>query len=511
MQKLEIIRGVYYDSVTLMLAAKELNKFKSVEYSSLSMGTEANYRIMANGGFDLTGINATPADLIIGVRGEEEDLLANAVAKAREYLISPPWEKTSCAAGYQPKSLDGAFSIMPDANLAIISVAGQYAVSVASECIDKGLNVMIFSDNVPLDKEIELKKHAAEKNLLVMGPDCGTAIIRGAALGMANVCPVSPVGIVAAAGTGLQEVHTQLARREVGTMHGIGTGGRDVKADVGGLSALAAMDALAVDEEITVLLVIGKPPAPEVERRILAMAEKVGKPVVTCFIGSSTSGASASLFSCAELEESAAVTAALVKGMNPADAGKTLKEEISRWTGETVKSIGKRRGYLRGLYSGGALCYEAQLLTSQALGSVWSNSPLDKKMRLADSLVSHGHTIVDYGDDEFTQGRLHPMIDPTFRCERIVAEARDESVGVILFDVVLGYGCHRDPAGAVAEAVLEARRFYGKRIAFVASVCGTDDDPQNLSEQTKKLEFAGICVASSNARAARLAAALIEQ
>lgn len=508
MQKLEIIRGAYYDSVTLMLAARELDKLGGVR-SSFSMGTEANYRIMTNGGFDMSGVDATPADLIIGILGEDPAVLSDAAVKARAYLADPPWKKSAEPGEYRPKSLDGAVSIMPDANLSIISVAGQHASGIASECLDKGLNVMIFSDNVPLEKEIELKRYAAAKNLLVMGPDCGTAIIRGTALGMANACRVGPVGIVAAAGTGLQEVHTQLSHRGVGVLHAIGTGGRDVREEVGGLTVLAALSALAADEEIEVILVTGKPPARGVEQKITDEAKKAGKPVVLGFVGGTEEKWGPPLYFCSGLEESAAVTAALAKGTPPLEARDILKKNVRRTTDEMVKKLGKRRGYLRGLYSGGTLCYEAQLLASAGLGFIRSNVPLDKALKLADSLVSEGHTIVDYGEDEFTNGKLHPMIDPSFRCERIIAEARDEDTGVLLFDVVLGYGCHSDPGAAAAAAVREARGFCGERVLFVASVCGTDGDPQNLTAQKQKLEEAGVCVCSSNARAALLAAALL--
>ena len=510
MQKLEILKGAYYDSVTLMLVAKELNKLEGVTSSSLSMGTEANYHIMAGGGFDLSGVDATPNDLIIGVQGSDEGALAKAVETAKEYLANPPWKKDAGPSDYRPKSLDGAVSILPDANMAIISVAGQYAGDLAMDCLAKGLHVMIFSDNVSLEKEIELKKYAREKGLLVMGPDCGTVIVRGKALGMANACPTGPVGIVAAAGTGLQEVHVQLERRGVGTMHGIGTGGRDVKSDVGGLMVLSAMEAMIEDSEIEVLLVVGKPPAAEVEQNILALAKKAGKPVVLGFVGGAAKGDQAPIYLCTELEESAAVTAALVQKSDPSAARGDLKKKIDTFVAEQVAKIGTRKGYLRGLYSGGTLCYEAQLVASEKLGPIWSNGPLDKKMKLADSLVSREHSIVDYGEDEFTQGKLHPMIDVTFRCERILAEAKDPEVGVMLLDIVLGYGCHADPGGAVAEAVREAKKTCGDRIVFVASICGTDADPQNASTQKKALEDAGVVVCDSNAQAVHLASALIE-
>ncbi len=510
MQKLEILKGAYYDSVTLMLVAKELNKLEGVA-SSLSMGTEANYHIMAGGGFDLSGVDAAPNDLIIGVRGDDAGVLASAIETAKEYLANPPWKKDAGPSDYRPKSLDGAVSILPEANMAIISVAGQYAGDLAMDCLVKGLNVMIFSDNVPLEKEIELKRYARENGLLVMGPDCGTVIIRGKALGMANACPAGPVGIVAAAGTGLQEVHVQLERRGVGTMHGIGTGGRDVKSDVGGLMVLSAIEALIRDDEIEVLLVVGKPPAPEVEAKIADLVKRAGKPVVLGFVGGAAKGDEAPLYLCTELEESAAVTAALVKKTDPAAARADLRKKIDDFVADGVEKIGKRKGYLRGLYSGGTLCYEAQLIASEKLGPIWSNGPLEKRMKLEDSLQSKEHSIVDYGEDEFTQGRLHPMIDVTFRGERILAEAKDPEVGVVLLDVVLGYGCHADPGGAVAEAVREARKICGDRIAFVASICGTDADPQNASEQKKKLEGAGVVACESNAQAVHLASALIER
>ena len=509
LQQLEIVRGAYYDSVTLMLVAKELNKLEGVRSSSLSMGTEANYKIMKGGGFDLSAIDATPADLIIGIQGEDSEVLTKALSAAKDYLANPPWKKDSGPSDYRPKSLDGALSIIPDANIAVISVAGQYAADIAKNCLDKNLNVMIFSDNVSLEREIELKKFAEEKGLLVMGPDCGTVIIRGKALGMANVCPTGPVGIVAAAGTGLQEVHVQLEHRGVGTLHGIGTGGRDVKSEVGGIMVLSAMEALIEDDEIEVLLVVGKPPAKDVEEKILALAERAGKPVVLGFVGGSAKGDKSSVYLCTELEESAAVTAALVQKTDPDAARKSLKSEEDSEVAAAVEKIGKRKGYLRGLYAGGTLCYEAQLVASRQLGPIWSNSPFDKKMQLEDSLKPREHSIIDYGEDEFTQGRLHPMIDVTFRCERIIAEAKDPSVGVILMDIVLGHGCHEDPAAFIAEAVSEAKKASGDRIAFVASVCGTDADPQNASAQRKKLEDAGVFVCGSNVRAVRLAASLI--
>ncbi len=513
-QRIEIIRRTYYDSVTLMLVAKELLKTGGVSVASLSMGTEANYKIMGSGGFDLGGVDATPNDLIIAVKtdvpeGEREALLEGALEKAKEYLANPPGRKADSGGDYRPKSLDGALSVLPGANLALISVAGKYAGDVAMDCIGKGLNVMLYSDNVPVEKEVEIKKAAAEKGLLVMGPDCGTIIVRGVAMGMANACPTGPVSIVAAAGTGLQEVHVQLAKRGVGVLHGIGTGGRDVRREVGGIMCLQAVNALLADDEVKVLTVLGKPPAPEVEQKILQAVKAGKKPAVLGFIGGEAKGDSGGVFICRELEETAAVAAALAKGEDGARARENLFREYESLR-QRAETIGRRKGFLRGLYSGGTLCYEGQLIARDILGPIRSNTPLEKEMKLEDSLKSEQHSMVDYGEDEFTQGRLHPMIDVSLRAERIYEEAKDPEVGVILFDVVLGYGCNDNPAAGLAEGIRKAQSAAGDRIAFVASICGVDTDPQNASEQRRILEELGVHVCESNARAARLAAMILE-
>ncbi len=507
LQRIEVVRGVYYDSVTLMRVAKELLGLPGIVSASLSMGTEANLRILAAADYDLGGVQAGPNDLLIAAKGEEA-ALEGALVQAKAWLSNPPWKKADGGGDYRPKSLEGALSIVPEANLAIVSVSGRYAGDVALQCLDKGLNVMLYSDNVTVEKEIEVKRAALEKGLLVMGPDCGTILIRGVAMGMANVSPVGPVSIVAAAGTGLQEVHVQLARRGVGVLHGLGTGGRDVRAEVGGLMAEFGVRTLLADDEVKVLVVIGKPPAPEVERKLLDAVQASGKPAVFGFIGGQATGDRPPVYLCRELEETAVVASALAEGRDPAAARAELAARYAALPARAER-IGRRKGFLRGLFSGGTLCYEAQLIAREALGPIWSNVPLDKSMRLPDSLRLQEHAIVDYGEDEFTQGRLHPMIDLTLRCDRIREEAEDPEVGVILLDVVLGYGCNEDPAGYLAEAVRSARTRVGDRVAFVASVCGVDSDPQNAAEQARKLVEAGVEMCGSNAEAARLAAALL--
>jgi FdrA protein len=512
-QQVEILQGIYHDSVTLMRVAQEINKIDGVEEATLNMATEANMKIMEAAGFDFTGFKLSPSDLMIAVKGKEE-VLSDAVARAKEYLVCPPWKKSQGfnLDEYNPKSIGGALSILSDANLALISVAGRYAGAEAQKCLDRGLHVMLYSDNVPLETEVKIKQIAKNKNLLVMGPDCGTAVIRGKGLGFANACPVGPIGMVAAAGTGLQEVHVQLARRGVGVLHAIGTGGRDVKEVVGGMTTLSGIDALIEDDEIKVIIVIGKPPAASVEQKVIEKLERAKKPSVIGFMGSGLSGDRPPVYLCGELEETAAVAAALALGEDIKKARERLTrkhDSIKRRAFQKRAAQDVNRGFLRGLYSGGTLCYEAQLIAADLIGPVYSNAPLRQEMFLPDSLKSIEHSMVDFGEDEFTQGRLHPMMDSSFRAKRIVIEAGDPEVKAVLFDCVIGYGCHPNPADQLAKAVEQALGKARDGVTFISSVCGVDADPQNAERQREILESAGVVVLDSNAEAARFACYMV--
>jgi len=503
MKYTRVIRGKYYDSVTLMLAAKELQNMSEVDDASLSMTTDANLRILEAADYDISTIAPNPSDLVIAIDCTDIDP-EKVFDKAIEILEKPRVHSAEEETEYTPRSLDGALSVFADANLALISIAGQYAGDVARDCLERGLNVMLYSDNVPLETEIELKQMASNKDLIVMGPDCGTAIIKGIGIGFANACPVGPVGIVAAAGTGLQEVHVQLAKLEIGVLHGLGTGGRDVRESVGGISFLSAMQALIDDEETQCLVLVGKPPSENVLEAIIKNATSCSKPVVTAFLGAAydEDDEKNRVYYAGTLEEAAAIAAAVVKGEDVAAAKKSLKK-IDHDLKNLCETKANRSGFLRGLFSGGTLAYEAQQILSDKLGVIRSNAPLDSRYKLNNSLKPEGNCIIDYGEDEFTQGRLHPMMDLAFRRERLVEQLEDKNVGVILIDVVLGYGAHPDPATEIVDAVEKARvEDYPLMIAYV---CGTDQDPQNAQEQTRILEQAGFVVCRSNAQAASLA------
>jgi succinyl-CoA synthetase alpha subunit len=501
----------YHDSVTLMLSAQAVLKLPGVQDAAVVMGTPANREIIAAAGLLTPAAeDARPDDLLIVVRAEDEASALAALARAEEILAARA-PRAEGSAAQRPKSLASAIAATPGANLAVISVAGRYAAGEARTALENGLHVLLFSDNVPLDEEIALKSLAADRGLLCMGPDAGTAIINGVALGFANAVPRGSVGLVSAAGTGLQGVTCGLARAGAGVSQAIGTGGRDLSEAVGGATMLAGLAALQDDPDTGVIVLICKPPAAAVADRVLKAVTRA-KPTVVCFLGAEPGPIEAAgAIPATTLTQAAATAAALATGRNWCDALVRLEEEskaLIRVAAAEQAKLSPGQYALRGLFAGGTFCYEAQLILRNLPEPVHSNAPLVKTHKMADSLVSRGHVCVDLGEDEFTQGRLHPMIDPSLRNRRILQEARDQATAVILLDIVLGYGAHPDPAGATVEVIREAQAFAaasGRHIVFIASVCGTDGDPQPLSQQEAKLRDADVLVLPDNASAARLA------
>ncbi|HEY3312566.1 MAG TPA: acyl-CoA synthetase FdrA [Anaerolineales bacterium] len=503
----------YHDSVSLMLVARELTRLEGIKDAAVVMATEANKSILAEAGLLTAEAGpATPNDLLIAVSAESGPLAEAALQQAEVLLKKKAAAET--AGEFRPKTIRGALSTHPEANVAVISVAGRYAADEAREALRHGLHTLLFSDNVSLEDEIALKKYAREQGLLLMGPGAGTAILNQVALGFANALPAGQVGVVSAAGTGLQEVTTLLARQGVGISQGLGTGGRDLKKEVGGIMFLEALKALQQDPATSVLVLISKPPAGEVVQAILSQVRQSEKPTVICFLGGDPAALKGipnvipadSLYECALLAARAAHNGQEdVGGMIAAE-----NEKLKEIAGELKKKLGPKQRYLRGLFSGGTLCYEAQVVWKEMLSRpVYSNAPLPGGGRLEDSTKSWQHSAVDLGEEEFTVGRPHPMIDNDLRIRRLLQEARDPEVAVIMFDVVTGFGAHPDPASELAEAVRQARKTAGRELVFVAAVTGTEDDPQRLSVQTSILQKAGVIMCESNALAARLTGLLV--
>jgi len=510
MKKAIVRKDSYFDSVFLMQLSKGLKTSEGVIDAVVAMGTPMNLELLRGMGYSETELEgATPNDLVTAVECPDAAAVEEAFARATELLARK--KKSGPAAQALPASLDAAVELLPGANLALISLPGIWAAREARKALNKGLHVMLFSDNVSLEDEIALKTLGREKGLLVMGPDCGTAIIDGKPLCFANVVREGPIGVVAASGTGLQEVTCLIDRFGSGISQGIGTGGRDLKNEkVGGIAMLMGIDALARDAATSVIAIVSKPPAKAVAERVVAALETAGKNAVVHFIGMDTPARrpGSRLRYAGSLEETAALAVELATGRAPKIDDQNLDEIAER----EAKRLAPGQRHLRGYYTGGTVADEAMILLHRLTGAVYSNNQTDPAFALPDPKVSIGHTIVDLGDDVFTVGRPHPMIDPSTRTERILAEKDDPSIAVILVDVVLGYGSHEDPGGALVPALVEAReaaKTRGGYLPVIASVIGTPGDFQGRASQVAKLEAAGCIVMSSNFRAATLAARIV--
>jgi FdrA protein len=509
-----IIRNFYRDSVSLMQFSEKLRALAGINQASAIMATENNINLLLESRLLPSAVPASPNDVLIVVEGQDEVSVQAALEQAETLLKQKPAEgQDGASRTTPPRSIEMGVKSMPGANFVLISTPGEYAAAEALKALRQGLHVMLFSDNVSLEDEIKLKEYARQNDLLVMGPDCGTAIINGIPLGFANRLRRGDIGIVAAAGTGLQQVSSLIDRRGGGISQAIGTGSHDLNTRVGGITMLQGIAALAADPATRVIVLISKRPAPEVTQRVLEQAAQSGKPVVVDFIGAPPGSLDRPGITLARtLDEAAAQAVDLSQGRPPRLLPESLPPGLAAQAEKAAASLKPGQKFIRGLFSGGTFCYETLLLLGEKVGPVYSNVPLQSEFRLADVWTSQEHTAIDLGDDLFTQGRPHPMIDFRLRNERIMKEANDPQVGVILLDVVLGYGSNRDPAGELLPAIhsaQEAAARAGRNVAFVAFVCGTDSDPQNVAAQEQALRDAGVLLAESNAQAARLAAAVV--
>jgi FdrA protein len=499
--KVEIRSGAYYDSVILMQLQRSLAEQPGIVDAGVVMGTNANKEVLAQSNMLVSEAEIAGADdLVIVVTGDDETSAQAALDKVDELVSSR--RSSGGEKGYRPHSMETAAKMLPNANWVLVSVPGRYAAGVSRQALSLNKHVFLYSDNVALEDEISLKQQAAQKGLLVMGPDCGTAIVNGIGLGFANKVRKGPIGIVAASGTGLQQVTVRIHQMGSGITHALGTGGRDLSEAVNAITARQGLDLMARDPETKVIVLVSKPPSPMVADGLIKAARSVGKPVVVNFIGyASPSRRVDNIFFATTFDEAAETAIRLID--SPEDFG--AQPDISKF------APGQR--YLRGLFSGGTLQYEALLILQNYLPVVYSNAPLHKKNKLEDSLVSKEHTVIDLGEDEFTVGRLHPMMDNDLRIRRLEKEAADPEVAVILLDVVLGYGAHRNPASELAPAIaagIKTATDAGRRLEVVAVVSGTDEDPQGMENQIKMLKDSGARVETSNDAAARYVGRLLQ-
>jgi succinyl-CoA synthetase alpha subunit len=511
----ELRKGGYHDSVTLMLVSRQVAAAPGVSAAQVAMATELNVDVVRGMGFEVPG-DCEPNDLLVAVRGEDDTGVAAGLAALEDALEGLRAAGAGSAGGFgeepPPRTLGGAVR-RGGANLAMVSVPGEHATTEALDGLAQGVPVMVFSDNVSLEDEVRLKDAAAAREVLVMGPDCGTAVVGGVALGFANVVPRGPVGIVAASGTGAQQVMALLDAAQVGVSHCLGVGGRDLSTTVAGRSTRQALAALAADEETEVVVVVSKPPAPEVLADLETYAAGLGVPVHWATLGAGRPDLTAAVDSL--LRSMGRDVPAWPTWQPPPHTTPKSSEDLADQDPlDTPNTSGRRAGgsYLRGLFCGGTLADEAMLVAGESLGPVHSNIPLSPELALGADLRGEGHLVIDFGDDALTRGRPHPMIDPSLRSERIATEAADPGCGVLLLDLVLGHGAHPDPGPELAGVVRAARATAARDdrdLPVVVSLTGTAGDPQDLTRTAETLAGAGAQVFLSNAQATRHALSLL--
>jgi FdrA protein len=501
--KAHVKRNTYFDSITLMKIARNLSGMSGVEDAAAIMATSPNLQLLAEAGLSPLDNNAGPADVLFVVRASDENSAEAALQSAEEQLSRRPTLRTGDTTGAPPqlRSLEEATRLQPEAQIAVISVPGPYAALEVQQALRAGLHVFLFSDNVALEDEIVLKQLAWERGLLLMGPDCGTALLNGAGLGFVNVVPSGSIGIVGASGTGIQQVMSLIAQGGGGISQVIGCGGRDLSEAVGASTTLQGLHLLQEDERTKVIVLISKPPAPAIAGRVLQVASTGNKPVVVIFVGADHDALQN------RYGNNITITRTLAEAAQQALLLSGVAIEPQQ-PNPSTDAIVPSHSHLSALFSGGTLCDEAMHIWVQRLAPIYSNIPLNPAWQLPTGPGVQripGHCAIDFGADEYTRGRPHPMIDPGLRLKRLQEEAQNPDVSVILLDIVLGYCSHPDPASVYAPAIRTAREqatSAGRPLTVVISLCGTEGDPQKLSLQSAQLRAVGAEVFTSNADAA---------
>jgi succinyl-CoA synthetase alpha subunit len=506
-----VLKNTYRDSVVLMRLSQDLERMDGIEQATIIMGTDNNKALLDTAGLLVeNGSNAEANDLIVAIRLSSPDDESLVMERVRDILNSSAHRSATGGTPDRPRTIDGALTAMPDSNLALISVPGQYAAYEATKALDRGLHVLIFSDNVSIEDEVELKSHALSKGLFMLGPDCGAAIINGVPLGFANAVPRGRVGLVSASGTGLQQVSSLLAASGHGISQALGVGSRDLSDQVGGTMMLEGIRVLNDDPDTDVIALISKPPGPMAQQQIAFALRVISKPCVVCFLGMDVQiPPIPNVYFEMSLYETANRVMSLL-GDTPSENDPIFPTPDKALLQDISDGLGRDQRYIRGLYSGGTLAYESLLFLRDMNFDISSNLDMPLVNSIDDD-AERTHNIIDMGDGEFTLGVPHPMIDYRQRRERIVKEASNPEVGIILLDVMLGYGSHADPASELVPAINDARLIAsgaGRQLSFIVALCGTSGDPQDIQKQYSELTTAGAIVVPSNLQAVSISAAL---
>ena len=496
MLKTVVKKGSYQDSVVLMLLTNEISTIEGVKKVSIMMATPANKDIFKQSGLDTEELmNATANDMVVVADIDDDSLLDTIMEEVEAFLKKQSASSEGKKGAESVKSWDKALQKSPDANLAVISIPGAYAALEADRALDEGLNVFMFSDNVTIEDEKALKEKAHAKGLAVMGPDCGTGIIQGVPVAFTNNVAPGSIGIIGASGTGIQELTTIIDRLGEGVTNAIGIGGRDLNAKIGGITMMDMIDAMEDDDAVKVLVIVSKPPSKEVRDKISARLSNFSKPVVTLFVGEKPEYHEENFYHCYTLDEAARLAVSLVRGTEIPEATVDVDESLF-YKAEDNKTI-------KAYYSGGTLANEAAMLIKDAMNCKVPPEDIEGYMLQLD-----GNVVIDLGDDAYTQGKPHPMIDPAKRIECMQEAVDDESTGVVLLDIMLGYGSHADMAGSLIPTIKELQakaESAGRRVFFIATVCGTRRDYQGYDDAVNKLKEAGVIVCENNKLACRTA------
>jgi FdrA protein len=504
----QLLKHTYNDSIVLMQFTVELEAMPGIEKAAIMMGTPAVLQFLKESSLLVEDVkNISSDDMVIAVTGKTEDDVRNALEKIISKLRNNELQSNAIdglPGNLQEKNEDGFLwkDVPLDSRIALISVPGQYAAAEAWRAIKSNRHVMLFSNNVMIADEIALKKAGEERNLLIMGPDCGTAIINGVPLGFANKIKRGNIGIVAGAGSGLQELTCLIDRMECGISHAIGTGGRDLKSEVNGITTKMGLALLKEDPKTEVIVLLSKPPDQRVAEDVLNPAKITGKPVVVCMLGMEWEKSNPeNIHFASTIEEAARVAVGL------------SRKTYSRPTGNHHQDIKRNNSvpnrFIRGFFSGGTLAYETYLLLQKEFVDVYSNSPIDPKYKIGiEGLEEARHIILDLGTEEFTTGLPHPMIDGRWRSDLIARAGKNKEVAIILFDIILGFGADSNPSSLIIESIRSARKCAEREkrsLSFIASIIGTEKDPQCYSKQYEILQSEGVQIADSNAQAAQKA------
>ena len=511
-KKTIIKKGVYYDSVFLMNISEEMQKLEGINSVIIVMGTDMNKSVIEELGMSsIESKEATANDLIITLELKNEEVITEVLSHLDEILS----KKTTKSNKEQVfSSSEMAMAANPGANLVIISTPGEFAASEAKKAVKNGLHAFIFSDNVPIEEEIELKQLGQEKGILVMGPGCGTSIINNVSIGMVSKVSLGSIGIVGASGSGLHEIAVLIDRNGFGISQAIGTGGRDLSDEVGGITMLQGLNFLEQDSQTEVIVLVSKPPAPKTMAKVLKAVASCSKPVVIHFLGGDEKLIKeAGAIPSKTLEDAAYKAMSLLKKEELLEApSQEIIERLKELAAQEKMKLTTKHKYLRGLFCGGTHSEESILILQKELGEIYSNVNFKPSIKLNDSKESYKNSLIDMGDEEFTKGKPHPVIDPSILKERLRKEGRDPEVAVILLDVLLGHGAHHDPAGVLTDTLKELKeeaKKDGRYLSIVISICGTDKDPQNLRLQEERFREAGVLVLPTNAQATILSGLII--